>query len=136
MTNLSESVEKAIHSGRIGVKDVAAAELCRHYAALIDDAERLAMEAELVWAELDLEDIDGRRRLAKLETIVSARTTASDLGPKLLAGLTALGLTLAGRGAKGDASNVPDPKRASHDEIAARRAQRKHDAPAPDATAR
>ncbi len=127
MTDLSESVEKSLKAARLGAKDQGAAQLCRHYAALMDDAERLAEEAERAWEELSLDDIDGRRRLARLEAMLAPRVVANDLGPKLLAGLTALGLTLAGRGEKGKADeHVADPVRAAHDEIGARRAARKH----------
>lgn len=136
MGTISEACEMALEAADLTVRDRAAAALVRHYAALIDDAARLAAEADRTWYDLDPDDIDGRRRLAKLEIMVSAQSVASDLGPKLLAGLTALGCTLAGRGVKGkEPSRAADPVRAAHDEIGARRAARKNGATALDTAA-
>ena len=129
--------DASLAAADLTLRDQAAAALVRHYARLIDHAASLATEAEIIWGELDLEDITARKHLAKLEAAVSAQAVASDLGPKLLAGLTALGCTLAGRGVKGtESAGAADPKRAAHDQLAARRAARKHDTAVGDASAR
>ena len=134
---ISEACETSLASADLTLRDQAAAALLRHYAALMDRAESLSKMAIAVWDDLSLEDIDGRKRLYKLEQAVAAQSVASDLGPKLLAGLTALGCTLAGRGVKGkEATGATDSKRAAHDEVAARRAQRQHDAAVADPAAR
>jgi hypothetical protein len=112
-------------------RDDAAAALVRRYAELMDHAELLAEEAEVIWRELSLDDIDARKRLAKLEIQISAQSVASDLGPKLLATLTSLGCTLAGRGVKGrEGASAVSPARQAHDELAERRktTQRQHGA--------
>jgi hypothetical protein len=124
---ISEACEKSLAAAKLTPRDGAAAALCRRYAALIDDAERLAVEAERAGEALSLDDIEGRRRLARLEIAVAAQSVASDLGPKLLAGLTALGCTLAGRGEKGTGANhAASPAAIAlagiKDEIGARRA--------------
>lgn len=124
---LSKACDASLAAADLTVRDRAAAVLLRHYAALMDHAVTLRDEVDQTWLSLSLDDIDGRRRLMKLEQAVSAQSVASDLGPKLLAALTALGCTLAGRGTKGkDAPRAADPKRAAHDEIAARRKARQH----------
>lgn len=124
---ISEACETSLASAKLDLRDQAAAALVRHYAALMDRAVSLAIEAELIFGDLDPDDVTARKQLAKLDIQVQAQSVASDLGPKLLAGLTALGCTLAGRGVKGkEQPSATDPKRAAHDEVAARRAQRQH----------
>lgn len=132
--HISEASEKSLAATALTVSDNAAAALVRHYAALMDHAVALRDEVDLAWESLSVDDIDGRRRLAKLEAAVSAQTVASDLGPKLLAALTALGCTPAGRGVKGQEKPVAaDPKRAAHDELKDRRKARAHRAATVDA---
>ena len=134
MGTISEACETALAAADLTVRDGAAKALVIHYAALIDDAVRLAAEADRVWDELSFDDIDGRKRLIRVEAAVSAQSVASDLGPKLLAGLTALGCTLAGRGAKGrEPERAADPQRTAHDELKAARDARKNGAKALDA---
>lgn len=133
---ISDACESALGAADLTVRDKGAAALVRHYAALIDRAASLAEEADLLWGELDPEDEGGRKRLYKLEQALSAQSVASDLGPKLLAGLTVLGCTLAGRGVKGKEQPVAiDPQRAAHDEVGRRRAARKHHAAGADPAA-
>ena len=132
---ISEACEASLAAAGLETRDNAAAALVRRYSALMDDAARLAAEADQLWAEIPPEDVTASRRLAKLEIQVQSQNVTSDLGPKLLAALTALGCTLAGRGAKGkDAPRAADPKRAAHDEIKARREARAHGTTALDAT--
>jgi len=133
---ISEASETSLAAAPLTPRDQAAAALVRRYAELIDNAESLAAEANVLWGELDPEDADGRRRLAKLEAAVSAHGVTSDLGPKLLAALTALGCTLAGRAAKaGEPNRAADPALAAHDELKAKRAARLHVSPTLDPTA-
>lgn len=128
---VSRACEIALAAAALDPRDAAAAALVRRYARLMDHAASLAAEAETLWELLDPDDITARKQLAKLELALTAQSVASDLGPKLLAALTALGCTLAGRGVKGkDAPSAADPQRAAHDEISAKRAQRKHNATA------
>lgn len=133
--HISDASEMSLAAAPLTVSDNAAAALVRHYAALMDHAVALRDEVDLAWGSLSVDDIDGRRRLVKLEAAVSAQAVASDLGPKLLAALTALGCTPAGRGVKGQEKPVAtDPKRVAHDEIKARRERRQNGTAAMDAT--
>lgn len=133
--SISEASETSLAAAPLTPRDQAAAALVRRYAQLIDYAESLADEADILWGELDPEDADGRRRLVKLEAAVAAHSVTSDLGPKLLAALTSLGCTLAGRNAKGGELNrATDPALAAHDELKAKRAARQHGPAAMDAT--
>lgn len=117
--------DAALLEAALTPRDEAAAALCRRYARLIDHAASLASEAEVVWELLDIEDMTGRRQLAKLVIAFEAQRVASDLGPKLLAGLTALGCTPAGRQGQGkEAPRAVDPAVAAADELLARRASR------------
>lgn len=82
-------------------EDAGAIELCRRYADLLDAAtprstyvrHLRAIRNALATGEPD----DAYEALEKIEDALGAHSVASDLGPKLLAALTALGLTLAGR---------------------------------------
>ena len=133
---LLPEVEAALAAAALGPRDGAAAALCRRYAQLIDHAASLAAEAEVLWENADPDDTDTRRALAKIRLAVSSQNVASDLGPKLLAGLTALGCTLAGRGDKGkETQRDVDPARLALDELRSRRAQRADRAAAVDASA-
>lgn len=126
---ISEACEMALAGADLTVRDRAAAALVRHYAALIDEPsvpskyeKALAEFASLAKADGSREALDALRVVA---AALSEQSAASDLGPKLLAGLTALGCTLAGRGEKGkETPRVTDPRRAAHDELKAKRAAR------------
>lgn len=94
-----EQVENALQAVKIEPKDAATAELARHYAGLIDNAAPAAKYAEaLGW----LDGIETNIRTEKLRLIIvtalSEHSSASDFGPKLLATLTALGMTPAAAG--------------------------------------
>jgi len=100
-----EQVETALASVKIEPKDQAAAALARHYARLIDDAAPDKKYAEAIeW----LAGVDTNQRTDKFRlTIVAAlseHSSTSDFGPKLLATLTALGMTPAAAG-----NVVPEP---------------------------
>lgn len=93
---MGRAVAEALKAARIQDCDKAAVALVRRYAFLLDEVRDSDLEAE----------------------------TFDRLGPKLLTALTALGMTQAGRGARGGAQGV-GPVAAALDEFTARRA-RKH----------
>jgi hypothetical protein len=142
--SLSRSVASAIRSAKNDPKDAAARALAQRYAALIDEAapaakyrkalDRLA-PAVAFYADEDADQVVDAFNTVR--TALAEHSVASDLGPKLLAALHALGLTLAARGATKEASGGK-PADSAEDEIArqrARRATRKDRAAAVDAAA-
>jgi hypothetical protein len=118
--------------------------LARRYAALLDEpAPRqsyrkalgmLSRMAEHCRTTMHLTPLDARALDEAVETITTAlgeHSVASDLGPKFLAVLQALGLVLpAQKGASGDG---PKPA-TTRDELKARRVDRAHRAKIVDAT--
>ena len=88
-------------------RDRGAVALARRYAFLIEDAAAVAVELERVRPE----DETTAQVLARLRARVDAMAVASDLGPKLLAALTSLGMTPAARAAntKGGTPDVGNP---------------------------
>lgn len=120
---MATAVAKSIREGQTAPADAGAVALIKRYAELMDQAAELADEA----GAIDPEDMDQARRLDRLSAKVSAQQVAIDLGPRLLAALTSLGLTLAGRTttAKTD-KGVPSASaiRSPVDELRARRAAR------------
>jgi hypothetical protein len=133
------AVRAALTAATLDDRDRGTAELCRRYAILIDnatpaskykapfDALRLAVEQA---AGVDPDVKPAYDALDKIETALAEHTVASDLGPKLLAALTSLGLSVAGRAGKtsggtpdvgaAPARTVEQP-RSQRDEIRARR---------------
>jgi hypothetical protein len=99
---MTKAVAKALQAAKLDRRDDGGVALVRRYAQLIDAARNTEIEV----------------------------TVVSDLGPKLLAALTALGLTAAGRGVKGGGSGV-GPVAGKFDELRARR----NGAPTVDAAA-
>lgn len=103
------AVRAALTAATIDDRDRGTAELCRRYAILIDnatpaskyraslDALRLAVEQAAGVDPLVKPAYDA---LDKIETALGEHSVASDLGPKLLAALTSLGLSVAGRAGK------------------------------------
>ncbi len=89
------ALSDALRNATVADRDRAGVALARRYAQLLDAARDLPGEVE----------------------------TYADLGPKLLTALTALGLTPAGRGAKGGAGDAPAIV-SPLDELRARREQR------------
>jgi hypothetical protein len=108
-------------------RDAAAEHLAKHYADLIDQAAPAAKYrkwlATLSQAAAHTDDPDAEEAFEQIATALAEHTVASDLGPKLLAVLTSLGLTTAGRGAAKDAGGKHDDRNPI-DEIRARRAAR------------
>lgn len=112
------SLEQAERSAPDDPRDAGALALARRYAELLDQTEVSAqyrkpierIEQALQEHVLQLENIDAERLLtawSKVRSALAEHTTASDLGPKLLAALTALGLTPAGRSKTGPGA-LPD----------------------------
>ncbi len=95
-------------------RDGAAIELARRYAGLLDESSPLeSYRVPLTRLRRLVERMGDERDKAAFGTLADAlgrHSTASDLGPKLLAVLTALGMTGAGRAARGGSSApaVPD----------------------------
>jgi hypothetical protein len=106
---MEAAVASALAAGTVAKTDAGAAALCRRYAELMDNAEPAARYADSIaavssaletLAVLDpLVGVDYAKHWEKIATALAEHTVASDLGPKLLAGLSSLGLTVAGRGA-------------------------------------
>lgn len=94
-----EQVKQALQAVKIEPKDEATAELARHYAGLIDNAAPHAKYAEaLEWLRERQTNIRTEKFRLLIETALSEHSSASDFGPKLLATLTALGMTPAAAG--------------------------------------
>lgn len=124
---ISEACETSLAAAKLSPRDQAAAAMVRRYAELLDTPS-LPLKYRKPLAEIAAA-LDGRATdaLTAVVAALSEQSVTSDLGPKLLAGLTALGCTLAGRGVKGkEQPSAVDPVRAAHDEIGARRAARQH----------
>lgn len=125
---MAQAVDTAIAAATLRPEDAGAVELVRRYAALIDAATPSSVYARHIRAvarALDIEDRDAADSMRKIEEALAAHAVASDLGPKLLAALSALGLTVASRAAKGGESGGGISARL--DEFTAARA-RKHPA--------
>lgn len=127
MSRMATAVRAALRSrSATDPRDAAAERLAVHYAALIDNAAPAAKYrralATLHAAAATSDDPDVADALDVVQIALAEHSVASDLGPKLLAVLGALGLTTAGRGAAKDGG-----KRAPSnpiDELRARRAVR------------
>lgn len=138
---METAVASALAAAVPAKTDAGAAALCRRYAQLIDNAEPAARYAESI-ASVDaaLETLavidplvgsDYAKHWQKITEALAEHTVASDLGPKLLAALSALGLTVAGRGVKGAAPHGTPASRSNEpiseaDRIAQQRATRAH----------
>jgi len=101
---MTEAVAAALDTIKDRPADAGAIALCRTYAALIDAAAPAAKYREplrVLMLAADNAGEDAAKAFQRVADALAAHSVASDLGPKLLAALSALGLTLAGRGAKG-----------------------------------
>jgi hypothetical protein len=105
---LAESLKDAT----ILERDRSIAALARQYARLIDDAAPVARYADplrvltaavAVLGSLGVDTSKAGDALRKITIALGEHSVASDLGPKLLAALTALGMTPASRGTGGGA---------------------------------
>jgi hypothetical protein len=128
---ISEASEISLAAATLDARDGSAAALVRRYSALIDEAAIPAKYEKALSEFAALARMSGTKEaydaLRTVTAALSEQSVTSDLGPKLLAALTALGCTLAGRGAKGkETARAADPRRAAHDELRERRAARKN----------
>jgi hypothetical protein len=131
MVSITRALSAALRAAEADKRDVGAVALAKQYAALIDDASVLAKYdkpldglryALDVLGRMDpLVGADAHEDLKKIADALAAHSVASDLGPKLLATLTQLGMTPAGRGVRGDARATVAK---GLDELRARRASR------------
>ncbi|HZN70145.1 MAG TPA: hypothetical protein VFC00_00445 [Micromonosporaceae bacterium] len=98
--DMGRAVAAALKAAGPPPADAAAVALVKRYAALIDEATPRSVYAEHLRGLRAA--VSGNEAAAKhlqrVEDALGAHSVASDLGPKLLAALTALGLTAAGRG--------------------------------------
>jgi hypothetical protein len=136
-TSLRESLCESLKAAKVEDRDAATVELARNYARLIDAAAPAAKYAKPLAAVQQVvngsEDPFLAEHWDKIVTALAEHTVASDLGPKYLAALAALGLTPASRAVKGGASNDSEPS--PLDELRERRRTRAQRAAAVDATA-
>src|SRR4051812_28371909 len=101
LQSVARSLQYVPEDGR----DDGAMALARRYAQLLDESALSTRYAKAI-AELRRAcrlstDVRADEALEVVQFALAAHTVASDLGPKLLATLTALGLTPAGRGTAG-----------------------------------
>jgi hypothetical protein len=123
---ISRAVRKTLDGITLQPADSAAAALTKRYAALIDEAAPAAKYRDPLTklaAALDPDDETAAEALQKIRTALSEHTVASDLGPKLLAALTALGATPASRKAEGGGKGG-SPVASELDKFRERRAKR------------
>lgn len=108
---MAQAVDDALRTAPVLPRDAAAVKLARRYAELIDNAApaakyrpslRVMYAAIPVGAPSPVTDA-----YDKIKEALAEHSVASDLGPKLLAVLTSLGMTGAGRSAKGGAADGP-----------------------------
>lgn len=104
----------AVHEtiGQLGLDavDAAAVALARRYAALIDNAAPDAKYREplrKLGAAIDPADTAALDALDRIRDALAEHSVASDLGPKLLAALSALGATPAARAARKGGTGAP-----------------------------
>lgn len=126
------SVEKALDALPPDARDVAAQQLARLYATLIDEASIASKYREslrLVGDALPLDEPKVTAAFAKITDALARHSVASDLGPKLLAVLVQLGLTPGARnvvgigGGQGGSANGAGPAE-PFDELRNKRDQR------------
>jgi hypothetical protein len=139
--SLAESVSKSIESAGITERDKGVATLALQYAQLIDEAvyaQKYRKMMRLVMRAVDRYDGEDSEEVAEaygaLAAALSQHSVSSDLGPKLLASLTSLGLTPAARSDTGKATPNVSAAAGKRDELQARRADRQRRASSMDAT--
>ncbi len=107
-TPLAPAVRAALAATKPKPEDAGAVALAHRYAELMDEAvaaQKYTKALRLIGAAVtsaadDMLPTDGQQLMNAWDTLSSAlaeHSVASDLGPKLLAALTALGATVAGR---------------------------------------
>ena len=100
---LARSVGAALDAAKVRPEDRGTAELARRYAALIDEAtpaskyrtplRALDRALDMLATFEPLAAMEADEQLTKIKDALGAHSVTSDLGPKLLAALVALGLT-------------------------------------------
>lgn len=118
--SIVRAVADSIRDAKLQPRDRATAVLARHYAEQIESAR--AAHAEL--ALIDPLDEDAAARVARLSKRVEAVGVMADLGPKLLAALTALGCNPGARASKGGTPDVPATVSGAADALADLRTRR------------
>lgn len=122
----SRALDEALTNVTVQTRDKAAVQLARRYAALLDEAapasryrEPLLLISQALPADPPIE-----KAFRTIADALGAHSVASDLGPKLLAVLTSLGMTPAGRGAKDATPPGGDGPKGKADELSQRREER------------
>lgn len=115
---LLPALRTSLEAAKLKEHDAGARALAERYAALLDEAavakaytksiERLerVIERAVDDCATQLEEEQTLAAWDKIKSALAEHSTASDLGPKLLAALTSLGLTPASRAEKGTAAPV------------------------------
>lgn len=118
---MAAAVESALEEAPTLTRDEAAVALARRYAALLDEATPASKYREpLLMIEQALpRDPHVELAFRKIADALGAHSVVSDLGPKLLATLTALGMTATGRAPKVGGGSGPQVE----DELAKLRAR-------------
>lgn len=109
---MSRAVAEGLKTAPTLPRDAGAVALAQQYAALIDAAapsSAYAKHLRTLAAALDGIEFDAAvtDAFTKIREALAEHSVASDLGPKLLAVLTSLGMTAAGRAVKGGAPDGP-----------------------------
>lgn len=126
---MAKALAEALKTAPTLPRDKSAVALAKRYAELIDNAQYAAKYRAPLRMLRSALPPDPRLLDAyeKVADALAEHSVASDLGPKLLAVLTSLGMTAAGRSAKGGAADgprVPDELAALRDRAAGRRGTR------------
>lgn len=119
-TALLPALRSSLAEARGEKRDAGAEALALRYAELLDECavekqyvkalELVSMAVDRYADDLPLTASDQMRAaFTKISTALAEHTTASDLGPKLLAAMTALNLTPAARSEKGKGGQVATP---------------------------
>lgn len=130
--SMSEAVKVALADTTQEPKDAAARALVVQYAALIDEAAPKGTYDQALKVLAAVAKNHGGPRVEKaFQTVadaLAAHTVASDLGPKLLATLLALGMAPAGRNKAEGGGGPVVPVASKLDELRARRDARQNGA--------
>lgn len=134
--SLSDEIGTALAAATLKPEDGATRALAVQYAVLIDEAAPAGKYGKaLAWLAGEIEvEADQRDRCVEIIRIALAEhTVASDLGPKLLAALEALGMSPRARAAQQKGTKTGDRRTPTRlDELRAAR-ERKHATPPRDA---
>jgi hypothetical protein len=118
--NLRLSLSRSLKDVQILARDQTTAALAKRYAMLIDEAELLAAELDAI----ELTDESTAQTVARLAARIQVYTVVSDLGPKLLATLGALGMHPQARASKGEGGGVTGARTPAVDALARLRERR------------